>query len=304
MEKDAQQEDSLTFNPKRERVATQCVCCGSRSLQAAPAILMPFIAHRCFGWAPAMIDESWGLNTVKNGMAYSVCKSLQCSLCNLLFLDIRFSNDELFNLYYGYRNAEYTSLRESYEPGYTLRNDAFGIAIDYFGLLEQFLDPLLPNRQLAILDWGGDSGKNTPLRQRAMRHDVYDISRTATVPGITAISYEQAVAGNYDLIVCSNVLEHVPYPSDVLLDIRQAMRPDSLLYVEVPYEDILRMHGQESIEYKKHWHEHVNFFSPESITRLLKNMGLSITAMSLDKSITAGLKSSYIMQFACKKMPS
>jgi hypothetical protein len=304
MEKNTHQYASETDNPQRKRVAIQCVCCESRTLEVAPAILMPFIAHRCFGWVPAMVDESWGLNTIKNGMAYTVCKSLQCKVCGLLFLDIRFSTDELLNLYYGYRDEDYTSLRESYEPGYSLRNEALANTIEYFGILEDFLDPLLPNGQLAILDWGGDSGKNTPLRHRAMKHDVYDISRTAVVPGATAISREQAVVNIYDLIVCSNVLEHVPYPSDVLLDIRQIMRPESLLYVEVPYEDVLLTHGSESIRHKKHWHEHINFFSPESINRLFKNMGLSVVAMSLDKSITAGLKSSFIMQFACKKETS
>jgi hypothetical protein len=252
------------------------------------------------GWAPTLIDESWGLNTVQKGMAYTVCKSLQCADCGLLFSDIRFSDDELERLYRGYRDDDYTTLRETYEPGYSLRNDALRQQIDYGGILEQFLIPLLPDRPLAILDWGGDSGKNTPLRQRASRHDVYDISNIAVVAGARAVGREQAMADQYDLIVCSNVLEHVSYPSDLLLDIQQAMRPESLLYIEVPYEEVARTHGREARSHKKHWHEHVNFFSPESLKTLLANSGLKTVAMNLDASITAGLKSSYLMQVACK----
>lgn len=284
---------------RRHRVADQCVCCGGQNLRGVPAILMPFVAHRCFGWAPAMIDVSWGLNTVQKGMAYTVCKSLQCGDCGLLFSDIRFAENELGRLYRGYRDAEYTTLRETYEPGYTQRNDALGQQIDYGGILEQFLNPLLPERALAILDWGGDSGKNTPLRQRASRHDVYDISNIAVVKGARAVAREQAMADCYDLIVCSNVLEHVSYPSDLLQDIQQAMRPKSLLYIEVPYEEVMRSHGQGALQRKRHWHEHVNFFSPESLQTLVTNTGMKTVSMNLDASITAGLKSSYLMQIAC-----
>jgi len=284
---------------RRHRVADQCVCCGSRALKAAPAILMPFVAHRTFGWAPALIDDSWGLATVQKGMAYTVCRSLQCVDCGLLFSDIRFSDDELERLYNDYRGAEYTALRETYEPGYTLRNDALGQQLDYGSILVEFLEPLLPQGPLTILDWGGDSGKNTPLRQRARNHDVYDISNRPVMDGARAVGREQVMAGRYDLIACSNVLEHVPYPGDLLLDIRKAMRPESVLYIEVPFEDVARLHGKEALAHKKHWHEHVNFFSPESLKALLANAGLKTVALNIDASITAGLKSSYLMQVAC-----
>ena len=110
-------------NLNQERTASQCVCCGSLKLDSAPAILMPFVAHRIFGWAPVVIDESWGLKTIPNGTAYTICKSLYCLDCGFLFLDMRFSDKELDALYTGYRDQAYTDLRESYEPGYTERND-------------------------------------------------------------------------------------------------------------------------------------------------------------------------------------
>jgi SAM-dependent methyltransferase len=285
---------------RRHRVADQCVCCGSRTLHSTPAILMPFVAHRAFGWAPAMIDSSWGLNTIKQGMAYSVCRSLQCGDCGLLFSDIRFSDDELHRLYEGYRGLDYTALREVYEPGYTLRNEALKQQIDYGCTLERFLEPLLPAGALAILDWGGDSGKNTPLRSRARQHDVYDISNAEVIAGAHAVSRKQALANHYDLIVCSNVLEHVPYPSDLLQDIRQLMTPQSLLYIEVPYEELMRHNGQQALPQKKHWHEHVNFFSTTALEALIANVGLQPLRIVSDASITAGLKSSYLIQAACR----
>lgn len=285
---------------RRHRVADQCVCCGSDVLDAAPAILMPFVAHRALSWAPVAIDESWGLRTVKTGMAYTVCRSLQCDVCGLLFSDIRFGDDEMGRLYRDYRGADYTALREKYEPGYTLRNKALQGQVDYGDLLERFLDPLLPDQGLSILDYGGDSGKNTPLRHRAHQHDVFDISNTPVVAGARVVNREQAIGNRYDLVVCSNVLEHVPYPSDLLEDMRRIMAPETLLYVEVPFEDIMRNHGDGAIAHKKHWHEHVNFFSPRSLRAMLANVRLQVVAMNTDSSITAGLKSSYMMQVACR----
>ena len=90
----------------------------------SPAILMPFIAARTFGWHSVVIDDSWGLKTIKNGMAYSICNSLACRECNHLFLDIRFSDSEMSSLYQDYRGQDYVRLRDSFEPGYAIRNKA------------------------------------------------------------------------------------------------------------------------------------------------------------------------------------
>jgi SAM-dependent methyltransferase len=203
-------------------------------------------------------------------------------------------------LYKDYRGLDYTALRELYEPDYRRRNEALQGQIEYGESLTGFLCPLLPKRSLAILDWGGDSGKNTPLRSRAKQHDVYDISKAKVIPGARAVTREQASGQNYDLIVCSNVLEHVPYPNALLEDIIHVMAPSTLLYVEVPYEDVMRQYGGNAIAHKKHWHEHVNFFSPRAMNTLLANVGLQVVAASTEATITAGLKSSYMMQVACR----
>ena len=175
MEKDTQRDEhqgeSPLFPLRRERIATQCVCCGGENLKSSPAILMPFVAHRVFGWAPVVIDESWGLNTIKSGNAYSICKSLYCKDCGFLFLDIRFSDAELSNLYEDYRGETYNSLRESYEPGYTLRNKELIAGFEYIGDIEKFLEPHL-NFPVSVLDWGGDIGKNTPFKDRRDRKSV------------------------------------------------------------------------------------------------------------------------------------
>jgi hypothetical protein len=61
------------LNILKERVASQCVCCGSNRLLSSPSVLMPFVAHRIFNWRPVQISDEWGLNTIKKGFAYSIC---------------------------------------------------------------------------------------------------------------------------------------------------------------------------------------------------------------------------------------
>ena len=152
------QNTNRQFKLKRERIQTQCICCGNEKLESSPAVLMPFVAHRTFGWAPVIIDETWGLSTIKNGNAYSICKSLFCDICGLLFLDIRFSEAELENLYSDYRGVEYNKLRDFYEPGYAQRNDGLNAGVNYIKEIEDFLRPHL-KFPLTILDWGGGHWK-------------------------------------------------------------------------------------------------------------------------------------------------
>lgn len=300
MEKDThtQQEVSQTFNLKRERIATQCVCCGSKNLKSSPAVLMPFVAHRTFGWEPVTIDESWGLSTIKNGHAYSLCKSLYCGDCGFLFLDIRFSENELSNLYDDYRGAEYNSLRESYEQGYTLRNDNLNAGIGYIQDIEDFLRPHL-NFPISILDWGGDTGKNTPFKNKNETLDIYDISNKDVIDGARIVSKSEAHSKRYKLIVCSNVLEHVPYPSDLLFDITKAMDKESVLYIEVPLEDVVLNNKSDLHLLKKHWHEHINFYSEKSLYSLVQNVGLEVKDLKRLQA-TAGGQSSCLFQVACK----
>jgi hypothetical protein len=291
----------LTFDPRtmrKERIATRCVCCGNAQLESSPAILMPFVAHRVFGWTPVSIDESWGLNTIRSGNAYSICKSLYCPDCGLVFLDIRFSDDELSNLYRDYRGDAYTRLRESYEPGYRQRNEALNAGIEYIRQIEDFLEPYL-SFPLRILDWGGDSGRNTPFKDRSERLDIYDISEKPVIDGATLVSKAEAFSRSYGLVVCSNVLEHVPYPADLVLDLKNAMDGNSVLYIEVPLEATMIENGADPHHRKRHWHEHVNFYSERSLRKLLDACGLKTLALTRLHA-NAGGKPVSLFQIACE----
>jgi 2-polyprenyl-3-methyl-5-hydroxy-6-metoxy-1,4-benzoquinol methylase len=284
----------------KNRISNYCVCCGSPQLKKSPAILMPFVAERVFGWQPVEITKDWGLNTIQPGMAYSVCNSVQCEMCQFLFLDIRFDDSEMNNLYHGYRETTYVEMREKYETGYKERNATLNAGVSYLAEIEKFLMPYL-NFPVSILDWGGDTGKNSPFKEQNKTLHIYDISDKPVIDGAKKVDKNTLTETVYDLIVCSNVLEHIPYPEEVILDIKNFMSKDSILYIEVPLENLIQ-EAKTLIDIhtkKKHWHEHINFYNEDALEKLLSRCGFSL--LKLEKlKVTCLKKVSYHILIACQ----
>lgn len=284
------------------QISRTCVGCGAGDLSATPAILMPFVAHRAFGWTPVRIDASWGLRTVESGNAYALCNSLLCARCGLLFLDIRFSDDEMHRLYAGYRGDDYCSLRERYEPGYAARNRALSAARGHRREVEAFLLPHLGTPPGRVLDWGGDTGLNAPFLGEGGGVDVFDISENAPVDGARRVDRATVRSERYDLVVCSQVLEHLPDPHQALLEIRDALSQRSLLYVEVPLEKVMEFPPADPLRHKRHWHEHVNFFSRASLEALMTRSGLEVLELRVTR-VRVEEDECSIFQLACRRDP-
>lgn len=293
--------DLATPIRQHSRIATHCICCRGERLNRSPAILMPFVAARAFGWKPVEITAEWGLRDIKAGHAYPLCNSVQCADCGAMFLDIRFDDAEMSALYAEYRGDAYTELRECFEPGYKARNQIYVDGSFYIPQIELFLDRHVGGTP-RVLDWGGDTGLNTPLRGRCALHHVYDISGKPVVDGAVRVSKATIGATDYDLIVFSNVLEHVPHPVDTLAEIAAEMGSDTLLYVEVPHEDLMRAHrgSLDIYRQRKHWHEHINFFSEASIEPLLNASGLEAVEIA-EMQIAAGGKQAFVFSIVCKR---
>ncbi len=283
-----------------ERVATKCVCCFSNSLEVSSAIMMPFISHRVFSWVPAKIDESWGLKSIPHGMAYALCNSLLCKDCNLLFQDIRFSESELEKLYFNYRGDEYTALREHYEPGYSDRNSELARTVKYLNESEKFIKGFI-EKPRSILDWGGDTGLNTPFRSTDAEIYIYDISKK-NIDSLELENFDRSSGHSlFDLVVCTNVLEHVSYPVDLIIKMSKYMKKDSALFIEVPHEKIVRESSPRmALAQKRHWHEHINFFSFESLEYLASNSGMSILGLRSFKTNETG-NQDFVFQVVMKK---
>ena len=258
------------------KIAKDCICCGSKNLRKTPAVLAPFVADRIFGWSPVEITPEWGLRDIQPGVAQAICASVACDECGVMFLDMRFDDDELGRLYADYRGAQYTSLREQYEPGYGKRNEALLEKPAYIPIVEKILHSHVAASPV-VLDWGGDIGLNTPFASVASRHDVYDISGKIPVGRARQVD-ASCMASDYDLIVCSQVLEHVANPRGLIHEIAAVMTTNTRLYLEVPYEALIQRleSGEVEVGPKRHWHEHINFFTPKSLEVMVSLVGLKV----------------------------
>jgi SAM-dependent methyltransferase len=257
-------------------LALFCPCCESEELKKSSAILMPFMTKMIFDYDLFDIDESWNLYGVPNSKIYMPCKSVQCQNCGFLFSDFRFDDNELKNLYENYRETKYNDIRDFYEPGYKDKQKILDEPIGYKKDIEKFLDFI--KYQPLILDWGGDDGKNTPFLETANKIHIYELTDKELLNNCEKIELEEIPNYNYDLIVCSNVLEHVSYPKELVKDITECMKEDTILYIEVPYENLMAESDGSLDLYKskKHWHEHINFYSKKSLYSLVESCGLEI----------------------------
>jgi hypothetical protein len=73
------------------------------------------------------------------------------------------------------------------------------------------------------------------------------------------------------------------------------MGPETLLYLEVPHEDLVRnVAGSENrLSAKRHWHEHVNFFTEDAIAAMMRAAGLAPLSMR-SHPVSAGGKTSHV----------
>ncbi len=264
---------------------------------------MPFLAWRVFGWQSVDITADWKLRDVAPGRAYALCNTLACMSCGLIFLDMRFDDEEMSALYADYRGDTYRMDRERFEPGYGHRNDLLLAGSNYIPRVEELLEPHL-SAAPRILDWGGDTGVNTPFRARCGCHHVYDISVRPLVGGAVRVTRNDVAASTYDLVVLSHVLEHVSFPRDVIADIIPVLTRDTLLYIELPHENLMRLEISiaSKSSMKRHWHEHINFFTERAIETLLDQAGLE-TLMCISHSIVAGGQPGHVFSLLARLKP-
>lgn len=282
-------------------VARQCVVCGSHNLVKVSAVLAPFLADRIFDWKPMDIDASLGFRDIPSGHAYALCNTLCCSECQMLFLDMRFNDDEMERLYDGYRDENYVALRSTYESGYDIVNHSLeGKRWDYVRQVELFLRPFLSG-EVHILDFGGDDGTNTPFVDTADTVHIFDISGKKTLHNAVAVTIDeiQKYQCEYSLVTCMQVLEHVSDPHQIVQQLVELSGKQTLIYLEIPLETLMVDCEGEFYAKKRLWHEHINFFSKTSLERLVLMHGLAI----VDRVNIDVEQGKQIQAVVCRKRP-
>jgi hypothetical protein len=156
-----------------------------------------------------------------------------------------------------------------------------GESVNYLDQIDDFLlsniQGPIPNQ---VLDIGGGTGSNSPLRLKA-KIDVIEIS-----PQSAYTSQE-----SYPLVSLMNVLEHVMRPLDTLSLAVSYLDKETTSYVliEVPLEKFMSECSRDTDietelelgdywQQKAIWTEHVNCFTPRALLLLANSAGLELAA--------------------------
>lgn len=263
---------------------SNCVICDGRIHRLRRAMVAPFLARRIWDRPPFRVNL------------------VRCEACGFTFYNPRLEASEEGRLYSGYRSEEYQKMRHASEPWYTVPFNAglasYGSYESRRKALAETLHRHLGDRKIRrILDYGGDRGDLVHGLIDGAAAYVYDISGIPPAPGVTATG--DPAGCKADLIVNSNVLEHVGFPRQLLSELVKAAPSGGLVFLEVPCESpfgrsrILRRLAQAGIMALMRpalalsvvrpsavymMHEHINYFSEQSLVTLMRSCGCTVIA--------------------------
>lgn len=274
---------------------SKCVICDGTVRKMKRALVAPFLAERIWDRAPFCVDL--------------IC----CTQCGFLFYNPRIEDAELFRLYREYRSLEYQRMRHGSEPWYTEKFNSDLASANSYAVRQDRLAPILKQvlggkKIRRVLDYGGDSGDLVAGLIDGAQAFVYDISGKPAAKGVTATL--DPAGCQADLIVNSNVLEHVGFPRILMNELLRAAPIGGLLFIEVPCERpfgmqrlarrmaqivLMAFTRPRLIRYVLRpaslymMHEHVNYFTEASLTTLVRVCGATaIQSGSYESSGRAG----------------
>ncbi len=263
--------------------ARECVVCGGAIRKARRALVAPFLARRIWDREPFCVEL------------------VRCGSCGFAFYNPRLEDSELQRLYANYRLDEYQRMRRATEPWYTPQFNRDLASPASYEKRRAALAPLLRQHLggrtiRRVLDHGGDRGDLVAGLIDGAEAFVYDISGIPAAEGVTAVA--DPASCRPDLIINSNVLEHVGFPRAIVTSILEAAG-EGLVFLEVPLEQptgarrMARRLAQIGVMTAMHpglarWvlrpaslylmHEHINYFTEQSLTTLFRGCGGTVMA--------------------------
>lgn len=215
----------------------------------------------------------------------ALCRAnnLLCPRCGLVFIPR--SADEKHDYYR--QDGYYTeSPNLSARPLLTSRHLLLGLARERVERMDELLGTRISGRR--VLDIG--CGYGEILGYLRLRRDCEVLGMEASVRAAKVgselfgvrivpalLEDQQAGEGTFDLVICNHTLEHVDDPARFLALLKQRMKPDGLLYLEVP--NVLWPSGGFTLDAFL-YDEHLQTFSSWNLHLLLRQCGLAARAYS------------------------
>lgn len=233
-----------------------CPCCNSKNFADSSAA----------GFSPFVMDRMLGLAKSQDPKPHPAIIFI-CADCNFMGVNVRFTLEEERRYYQNYYQDSFTDHRTAYEGPEWIPYQKFYTSDGYKKLRRNTAAQILANRiDLtkigSVLDYGGNTGELFPEQFNNIPRYLIEVESRTLSEGVIAINapLEKPV----DLIICSHTLEHVSFPNLLIEDLKKYAGPGTYIYVEVPTEEV-------SANFTVH--EHLNFFSQRSLTKLLERNG-------------------------------
>ena len=233
-----------------------------------------------FNYTPLKINKKQ-FKDIKDGYSYYACQTNECLTCGLVFLDQRFSQEEFKKYYADYQSSNFFNDRIRFEKSFKSRIKKFkysGIIAGKFEEISKIERFILDNISLPkqILDYGAGDGKGTIFKNnndvKLNLYDPFNFKKSKLTKRYVKIKNQ-----NFDLVTFRNVLEHVSYPRKILSELIKILNSKTKVYIEVPKEKLITNYKKGN-RYKNKliWTEHINFFTKESLKKLLVLSGFKI----------------------------
>lgn len=196
-------------------------------------------------------------------------RTVACRGCGLVWSDPRPHDARRF-----YEDEYRLAYKRSYQPRPKHVRRAGQVALSRLRKIESWL-----TGTMRVLDVGCGGGEFAYLL-RTMGHDVQAVEPNRGYAEYAAREYGLAITrgfiddapladGGFDLITIWHVLEHTENPGAVLRKLRQALRPDGVLVVEVPNVEAVCQSP------RSRFHEaHLYNFNAATLERLAAKTGL------------------------------
>jgi hypothetical protein len=212
---------------------------------------------------------------INNSVHYIPCKTMGCQECGFLGLNIIFDEEEMGRLYDRYMQTDYLNTRRLYEPHFDLSTHHS----ENIKSAEDFIVETIGKTPIKCLDYGCNDMSRSPFMNQSEVHG-FDIGQDETF----------IHSNTYNIVTCLHVLEHVPDLHDFLQKLTSI--PSEFLYIEVPHEKYVQKYTvlSDQVNNKEHWHEHINFFTFESLHLLLSTYFTVVNKVCTDRLIKFVLK--------------